>query len=98
MYDRKACDLKSRALKGLIIKVAHNHERVFYVDTIEESFPFHFYFSHDNYREVNEIQEGDRFTAPIVGDSIFKQAGSAYVKFKRRGKIFIEEIDLRGCN
>lgn len=89
--------IKKYGIKGRISKVVQSHESIFYIDKIDKSFPFHFDFDKDSYREINEIQEGQIYMTPIAGDSIFKKAGSKFVKFKRGNKIFIESITLKGC-
>jgi hypothetical protein len=97
-YDQKTCDLRRMAIKGRISRVYTGHEKVFFIDGIDESFPFHFNLSDDSYREINEVEKGEIYMLPVVGDSIFKKAGSKYIKFKRKDKIFIESLKLNGCN
>jgi hypothetical protein len=96
-YDESACELKHMAIKGKISRVVASHELVFYIDTIKHSFSMHFNFDKDSYREIYEVSPGEIYMLPRVGDSIFKQAGSSFVKFKRHNKIFIEELYLNSC-
>ena len=98
VYESAACDLNAMAVKGKITRIYQGKQLEFYIDSIKESFPLDFELDKDSYREINEVGKGEIYMLPIVGDSIFKQKNSAYIKFKRRDKIFIEHLILRGCN
>lgn len=91
--EKRSLELKRMFVKGKIIRVVQNHELFFYIDNVEGKFPMRFDFDKDSYREINEISKNEKYMLPAVGDSVFKQANSRFVKFKRRDKIFIEHID-----
>jgi hypothetical protein len=97
-FDQWACKLKDTGIKGRVSKIVQTHELIFYVDSIKQPFPFHFHLDKPGYRELNAVGKGEIYMLPKVGDSIFKEPGSKFVKFKRRDKIFIEEIILNDCD
>ena len=97
-YDDQACKLIQLKMKGRITSVGISKRYLFDVDSSKEYFPFSFEFSKDSYREIYEVEKGNIVMQPKVGDSIFKQAGSRFIKFKRHGKIFVESIRPNVCH
>ena len=97
-FDDQACKLIQLKMKGRITSVVVSKRYLFNVDSAKEYFPFSFEFSEDSYREIYEVEKGNIVMMPKVGDSIFKQAGSRFIKFKRHGKIFIESIRPNVCH